>query len=53
MQFSGKVPVQGDVLTHEGWQFHIVSVEKRRIHEVVVRRLETPTEGDREEGSTE
>jgi CBS domain containing-hemolysin-like protein len=39
MDQTGEVPVEGQIVTYGAWEFRVQSVEKRRVHDVVVQRL--------------
>ena len=36
MASLGHIPVAGELLEHEGWEFHVIEVERHRIERVVV-----------------
>ena len=37
MERLGRIPAEGDVLDHEGWQLHVTKMDRRRISTVVAR----------------
>jgi CBS domain containing-hemolysin-like protein len=40
----GKIPAEGDELSHDGWSFRVTRMDRRRIAKVVVQALPRPEE---------
>ncbi len=40
-----RLPVAGDTFSDQGWRFEVVTMHRRRISKILVRKLPEPTEG--------